>query len=75
MGCVFGLAEMFNKYEENVQSNQLTDESLQFLTNNRRLFRNSGPTMIPEEKENHYVSEEEHVGEAALYLSSIAGSQ
>jgi hypothetical protein len=69
MGCVFGLAEMFNKYEESIEQNEMTDESLEFLINNRRLFRSTGPTMIPSQD---YVSEEESVDEiAAMIAASI----
>lgn len=73
MGCVFGLAEMFNKYKEDVEENVLTDESLQFLTHNRRLFRSVGPVLTSTEEES-YISEREKTEDMALFLGSIASS-
>lgn len=75
MGCVLGMAESHNKYEKNVVSNKMTDEALDFLINNKRLFR-SGNTMRIRKKIDKQTGlyeqyETDSAHEAAAFFSSL----
>lgn len=75
MGCVLGMAETHNKYEKDVTSNKMTDEALDFLINNRRLFRSGNSmrvtTKVDKDTQLYQQYEVSPASEAAAFFASI----